>query len=63
MLTEQVRFRCCIEKDEEYGGILVDNKYVICGCCGGVFELDDGEVEILEKLRWVPISEEILGEG
>ena len=62
MLTEQVKFRY-IGEDTEFGGILVDNKYVICGCCGGVFELDDEEIEILKKLRWVPISDEILGEG
>ena len=57
METKQVKF-----KDEEgniLGGILVDNKYIICGCCGGVLEVE--EVEILERYNyWVNISYEIM---
>ena len=61
MKTEQVVFYHYAD-NTEYGGILIDDKYVICGCCGGVFELDDGEIEIVAKLNWVNISEEIKGE-
>jgi len=61
MLSEQIKFRY-VGEGKEYGGILVDDKYVICGCCGGTFELDNKKIEILKKLRWVSISEEILGE-
>lgn len=59
MKTKQVKF-----KDPEgdiLGGIMVDNKYIICGCCGGVFEVE--EVEILEVYKtWLNISDEIKGE-
>lgn len=60
METKQVKFRVW-PNDAPYGGILVDNKFVICGCCGGVFGLD--EIEILVKYEnWVSISDEITGE-
>ena len=61
MKTEQVIFYDYTD-NETHGGILVDDKYVICGCCGGVFDLDEGEIEIASKLSWVNISEEIKGE-
>lgn len=35
METKQIKFRVWPD-DAPYGGILVDNKFVICGCCGGV---------------------------
>lgn len=69
MEFKQVKFHCpdadTIEgRKDELGGIAAyENdklQYVICGCCGGIFEPDD--VEILRKLEWLPISEEILGE-
>lgn len=57
----------CIFTDGEsvLGGIYckgVDrkNSYVICGCCGGIFELD--EITILEIFpNWVDLSQEIMG--
>lgn len=47
------------------GGILCDfdngDEYIICGCCGGIF--DPNEVEILETYAyWVDLSDEIIGE-
>ncbi len=42
------------------GGIMYQNK-VICGCCGGTFELN--EICYLKEYKtWVNISEEITGE-
>lgn len=59
MVCQQIRF--CDPDGEELGGILVDNTYVICGCCGGVFEKD--EVSILHIYTdWVDINEEITGD-
>ena len=59
MTTQQVKF-----KDSEgqiLGGILVNNEFIICGCCGGVFEVE--EVTILERYKvWLNISDEIKGE-
>ena len=59
METKQVCFRA--EGDNEFfGGILVNNEYVICGCCGGVVSID--EVAELEPYKnWANISDEIMG--
>lgn len=58
METKMVKF---IDPDGEVlGGIMVDNKFVICGCCGGVFEVE--EITDIKVLSWIDISEEILGE-
>ena len=52
------------------GGIAFDGK-IICGCCGGVIDIDeyleysDPDVPSSEKiipLDWIDISEEIKGE-
>ena len=64
MITKQVRFRC--EGDNTFfGGILVDDckeaPFIICGCCGGIIEMDD-ILEIQEYKNWVNISDEIIGE-
>lgn len=62
MIVKQVKFRC--EGEEDYkGGIMVDDgypPYVICGCCGGVYEMNEIE-EIKTYPSWVDISEEIKG--
>ena len=47
------------------GGILCEfdngDKYIICGCCGEIFDVN--EVEILETYAyWVDLSDEIIGE-
>lgn len=45
------------------GGIAYKGE-VICGCCGGVFELDSFKEDEVEELGgyWVNIEEEIRGE-
>lgn len=58
MTTQQIKFRP-VGEEAFFGGILVNNEYVICGCCGGVYEPDD--IEEFERLSWVDISEEIMG--
>ena len=72
MTYKQVKFRIfdadIVEcKRDALGGIAyyeskLDKtpKYIICGCCGGIFEPED--FEIIQELGWLPISEEILGE-
>lgn len=65
MVVKQVKFRA--DGEEAYfGGIFVDdgeNKYIICGCCGGVYEIDDlTDADITIYENWVDISEEIKGE-
>jgi hypothetical protein len=58
METKMVMFK---DPDGEIlGGIMVDNKYIACGCCGGVFEVD--EVTIIKVLTWINISDAILGD-
>lgn len=58
METKQIIFR---DEGELLGGILVDNKYIICGCCGGVID-DLEEIEIVEYCKdWLDISEAIKG--
>jgi hypothetical protein len=65
----QVRF--LIEKDKYIGGIAMHD-YVICGCCGHVFPIEDimefakevgvhWEQAIIE-LEWWPIHHQILGD-
>lgn len=46
------------EDNEIIAGIAYQN-VVICGCCGGIFELD--EVQIIEDLSWISLTDEILG--
>ena len=63
MITKQVRFRG-IGEESFQGGIMVDDGssiYVICGCCGGIYEMDDIE-EINEFENWINISDEIIGD-
>ena len=59
MLTRQVKF--IDENETVLGGIMINDDYIICGCCGGVIETED--VTILEIYdTWINISEEIIGE-
>ena len=60
MRVKQVKF-----KDFEgtiCGGILIeDEEIIICGCCGGILEVE--EVEIVEKYDyWVDLSSDIIGD-
>lgn len=70
-LPTQVKFVDFDSEDGLYwiGGIAFEDK-IICGCCGGVFEISDiydeaneigFEGEPIQELRWIDISEEIKG--
>ena len=53
-----------VEDAELIGGILVDNRYLICGDCGCTWDLEEepDAITIVERFdEWVPISIEILG--
>ena len=61
MIAKQVSFW---DKDNEKwkGGIMIDNQYIICGCCGSVFECKDlKKEEVMPYDVWVDISDEIIG--
>lgn len=63
MEVEQIVFVEVGTDSPLFGGILIDNRYVICGDCGGVFDLTEGDVEIIKRFpNWVSISEEIKGD-
>jgi len=59
----QVRFTD--DEGNRLGGIGFE-KYLICGCCGGVFETTDFEDEGISDIEifpiWVDISNEIIGD-
>lgn len=59
-MIKQVKFQFYDEEKNEIGGIMLDNGDVICGCCGGLYEAK--EVEIIEILPWIDISDIIIGE-
>jgi hypothetical protein len=46
-----------LDTETTFGGIAFGGT-VICGCCGKVIRLED--IDILEELPWVNISEEII---
>lgn len=58
-MARQIRFRIIDEDYEDgYGGILFDERWIICGCCGTVFDLLEDDIEILEEFdEWMPIYE------
>ena len=38
-------------------GILFDERWIICGCCGTVFDLLEDDIEILEEFdEWIPVG-------
>lgn len=61
MTTKQVRFKTT-DGPRQFGGVYVrdgSREYVICGCCGGVFQMD--EIKEFEELDdWVNFSKFIL---
>lgn len=62
MITKQVKFWDRDNK-KQCGGIMVDSRHIICGCCGSVFECDDLTKEDIEPYEtWVDISNEIIGD-
>lgn len=58
---QMVKFKD-LENNTILGGILTDEGNIICGCCGSLIKKDDFQFEIMEKLSWIDISDEILGE-
>lgn len=68
MYFKQIQFRVddadTIESKRLNGGIGVydcgELQYVICGCCGGMFDKED--ITFIRALEWIPISEAIKGE-
>jgi len=65
MRVVQVKFRTEGE-DDIFGGILLDDRYLICGCCGGVWDLKEkGNSIIIERVYyyWVDLSDTIRIKG
>ena len=63
MKCAQVKFNTKnIDEDTWLGGIMIDDTKIICGCCGGIFEVDDIGKENIAVLAWVNISDAILGD-
>lgn len=66
MEAKQVKFYLLIEDEPEMmGGILIDNRFLICGCCGGMWDLeyDPYEVCIVKVYdEWMNLSNEIIGD-
>lgn len=60
MYVTQVLFKD--PEGEMNTGICIDNKYVICGCCGSVFDEDDIDFEWICHLPWIDISDAIKGD-
>ena len=58
-MFQQVKF---IDNEGEiHGGIFNEQEeYIICGCCGGIFEKD--EVKIIRVYNWADLDEVILGD-
>ena len=65
-MAKQIMFLDMKDKSRmKYGGIMLDNGDVVCGCCGGVFEAADrGETwELLKEFGfWANIDKEICGD-
>lgn len=60
-MIKQIKFKD-LENNVILGGILVDNEYIICGCCGGKIDLDDDQYDIVEIYpNWVDLTDEIIG--
>ena len=60
MKTQQVKFRLKCDKNYS-GGILVDDKYIICGRCGVALELEN-VAELYPYPDWIDINDAITGE-
>lgn len=60
MVAQQVEF-WNEYNDEWTGGIMADNQYIICGCCGSVFECKNLKKEEIKPYSvWNDISDEII---
>ena len=59
MLCQQVIF-WDTTGGNSFGGILVDNEYIICGCCGSVFDLtEDNTLQYTISGTWTDFSDSI----
>lgn len=60
---KQIRFYDIYDENESFGGILLDNGDVICGCCGSLIEKDDVDKGFItiEKIydKWIGFSDAI----
>lgn len=61
MYAEQIIFEC-EGTVGGLGGILIDKKIIICGCCGEIIDANDEKIKIIKHLKWIPISDEIIGD-
>ena len=62
--VKQVKFRDTIN-DEVFGGIMLEDGSIICGCCGYVISsalVGDAYRIVEEYSEWVDLSKEITGE-
>ena len=48
------------ENNADYFAGITYHDEIICGCCGGIIEIN--EVEKIETLPWIDITEAIIGE-
>ena len=60
MITKMVWFRDNFDPDVIHGGIMIDGEAIICGCCGGVVDMEN--VVEWGYLPWVNLEETILGD-
>ena len=61
MYAEQIIFEC-EGVVGSLGGILIDKKIIICGCCGEIIDATDKEIKIIKHLKWINISDAIIGD-
>lgn len=60
---KQIIFRD-LELHETHAGILTDERNVICGCCGGLFEAEEENKSwkvVKVYNTWINLEEEICG--
>ncbi len=61
MTTKQIKFKYLYDNSIQCGILIIqgDEQYIICGCCGGVFEVNE-DIEILQIYdEWIDISNSI----
>jgi len=56
-MARQISFRLLEEgADDICLGILFDERWIICGCCGAVIDAYEEDVEILQEFdEWCPL--------
>jgi len=55
---EVVLFADCLEGTEKHYGVLFENGFILCFCCGGYIEPED--YVIIENCGWNNIDETLL---